>query len=275
MLRCFTCQKPARFRFQWPWSNSELGVCAQHTTEVTKKARAAAARPPTLEPLTEEATTSPTSSPAPLEPPPAPATSSASVGDDTKPGIKRGHELPPPPDGAAALVAITRVGGVLGFTLKRPGQHDTSGPMGELVVTLQAFGFLDAGDAAPDTKPPPRRAGEPLSLHSHPGQVTPPTAAAALAGAGSTAPPRQRPPVNPPMPRGLMPRPVAPDAHRPPPLGPLSGAFTPPGGAAPTPPPVAPPWAAPVAPDVPPGGGATPDEPTDGSTDETSETVVE
>lgn len=263
MLRCFTCQKPARFRFQWPWSLGELGVCAQHTTEVTKKARAAAARPPTLEPLTEEATTSPTSSPAPLEPPtPAPATSS-SVGEDTKPGIRKQPELPPPPDGAAALVAITRAGGVLGFTLKRPGQHDTSGPMGELVVTLQALGFLDAGDAAPDTKPPPRRAGEPLSLHSHPGQVTPPTAAAALAGAGSTAPPRQRPPVNPPMPRGLMPRPVAPEGHRPPPLGPLPGAFASPGSPAPTPPAVAPPFAAPVAPEAPTDGGVTPepDEP--------------
>jgi len=256
-MLCFHCQQPAAFEYRWPWNPAALGVCAAHVETLRQKASLAGQRMPNLEALTAP------SSPKPeleLDEPGA---------ADTKPGLKRQpRELAAAPDGVVAAISITREAGVLSFVLRRPQQHDFGGPIAELGPTLVGLKLLAPPVEVPVNAPPALpRGAVPQLAHSNPQQVTPPGAAAALAGAGG-GPPRERSPVNPPMPHlGAVHRTLG--NHPAPPLGASVGAFAPPGGAAPTPPAVRPPGAAPVSPELAAGG------PTDGSTPETSETVVE
>lgn len=264
-MLCFHCQKPAAFEYRWPWNPNPLGVCQNDVETLRKKSSLAGQRMPELIALTAPSS-------------PKPALELDEPGADTKPGLKPqarvAGELPPERDGVVAAISITREKGVLLFTLRRPNQHDFAGPIVELGPTLIALKLL-APPAELAAAPAVPRGAVPQLAHSNPQQMTPPSAAAALAGAGG-GPPRERAPVNPPMPHlGAVHRTTG--THQAPPLGASVGAFAPPGGAAPTPPAVRPPGVAPVSPAAP-AEGATPDDDdgaTDGGSSETSRNVVE
>jgi len=180
--QCCKCDRPATLRFAWPWGAVDH-CCELDRVTVTNNFAALGGPPPRFDEINPARAASELET---VPPPRLPHDAGAQPTGAQQLTSSTAHNALP--EGTIALVNITNRAGVQRFMLRRPGQGDVDGGIGELVVVLQTLGLIPTA-----TVPRP-----PIVQQST--DSLPASAAASLASAGTVQRPVPVPNLAPPPP---------------------------------------------------------------------------